>query len=162
MTKPVPANQLWFQNSLVTIRVSASDGQDGISVLEHRVPYGFSPPLHLHRTEDEVLHVLEGEFRVRVKDQEHRLGAGDALLAQKGVPHTYRVVSERARWLVVTTHGDFERFVRELSRPAPSAELPPHVGPPTLEQQQQLAETALRHGIELVGPPLSEELAEAA
>jgi len=93
MTKPVPANQLWFQNSLVTIRVSASDGQDGISVLEHRVPYGFSPPLHLHRTEDEVLHVLEGEFRVRVKDQEHRLGAGDALLAQKGVPHTCRVES---------------------------------------------------------------------
>ena len=68
MTKPVPANQLWFQNSLATIRVSMSDGQDGISVLEHRVPYGFSPPLHLHRAEDEVLHVLEGEFRVRVKD----------------------------------------------------------------------------------------------
>ena len=77
MTKTGPANQLWFQNSLVTIRVSTSDGQDGISVLEHRVPYGFSPPRHLHRAEGEVLHVSEGEFRVKVKDQEHRLGAGD-------------------------------------------------------------------------------------
>jgi uncharacterized cupin superfamily protein len=62
MIKSVPANQLWFQNSLVTIRVSMSEGQDGMSVLEHRVPYGFSPPLHLHRAEDEVLHVLEGSF----------------------------------------------------------------------------------------------------
>jgi len=111
MTKTAPANQLWFQNSLVTIRVSMSDGQDGISVLEHRVPYGFSPPLHLHRTEDEVLHVLEGEFRLRVKDQEHRLGAGDALLAQKGVPHTYRVESAQGgRCLTITVRGDFERF----------------------------------------------------
>ena len=75
MTKS--ANQLWFLNTLVTIRVSMSDGQDGISVLEHRVPYGFSPPLHLHRTEDEVLHGLEGEFRLRVQDQ----GGTDSALA---------------------------------------------------------------------------------
>jgi len=60
MTKTVPPNQLWFLDSLVTIRVSVSDGQDGISILEHFVPYGSSPPLHLHRTEDEVFHVLEG------------------------------------------------------------------------------------------------------
>src|SRR5262245_42387678 len=30
MTTNNPANQLWFQNSLVTIRLSTSDGQDGI------------------------------------------------------------------------------------------------------------------------------------
>jgi hypothetical protein len=30
-------------NTLVTIRVSASEGQDGVSVLEHRVPHGDSP-----------------------------------------------------------------------------------------------------------------------
>ena len=83
-------NQLWFQSSLVTTRVSTSDGQDGISILEHLVPYGFSPPLHLHRTEDEVFHVLEGEFRVRVQDQEHRLDAGDVLLAPKGASHLPR------------------------------------------------------------------------
>src|SRR5205809_4623559 len=93
MIKSVPPNQLWFQNSLVTIRVSVLDGLDGISVLEHRVPYGFSPPLHLHRDEDEVLHVLEGEFRMTIKDQEQRLVAGDVLLMPKGVPHTYRVES---------------------------------------------------------------------
>ncbi len=155
MTKPVPANQLWFQNSLVTIRVSASDGQDGISVLEHRVPYGFSPPLHLHRTEDEVLHVLEGEFRVRVKDQEHRLGAGDALLAQKGVPHTYRVESAQGgRCLTITMRGDFERFVRAVSRLAERPELPEPAGPPSADAIQALRATAAKYGIELVGPPL--------
>ena len=83
MTKTVPSDQLWFQNSLVTVRVSTSEGPDGISILEHFVPYGFSPPLHLHRSEDEVLHVLEGEFRVKVRDQEHRLCAGDVMLTRR-------------------------------------------------------------------------------
>src|SRR5437763_9408228 len=123
MIKSLPPNRLCFQTSLVTIRVSMSDDQDGISVLEHRVPYGFSPPLHLHRAEDEVLHVLEGEFRVKVKDQEHRLGAGDILLAPKGVPHTYRVESVAGgRCLTITVRGDFEGFVCEESRPAAEPE----------------------------------------
>ena len=155
MSKIDRANQLWFQNSLVTIRVSAADGEDGISVLEHCVPYGFSPPLHLHRTEDEVLHVLEGEFRVRVKDQEHRLGAGDVLLAQKGVPHTYRVESPQGgRCLTITVRGDFERFVRAVSRPAERPELPEPAGAPSADAIQALRTSAAKHGIEIVGPLL--------
>jgi len=155
MTKTIPANQLWFQNSLVTIRVSTSDGQDGISVLEHRVPYGFSPPLHLHRTEDEVFHVLEGEFRLRVKDQEHGLRASDVLLAPKGVPHTYRVESAQGgRCLTTTVRGDFERFVRAVSRPAERPELPEPAGAPSADALQALRATAAKFGIELVGPPL--------
>lgn len=139
MIKSVPANQFWFQNSLLTIRVSMSDDQDGISVLEHRVPYGFSPPLHFHRGEDEVLHVLEGEFRVKVKDQEHRLGAGEVLLAPKGVPHTYRVESvQGGRCLTITVRGDFERFVRAVSRPAERSELPGPAGPPSADAIQAL------------------------
>ena len=155
MTKTIPANQLWFQDSLVTIRVSMSDGQDGISVLEHRVPYGFSPPSHLHRTEDEVLHVLEGEFRVKVKDQEHQLGPGDVLLAPKGVPHTYRVESvQGGRCLTITVRGDFERFVRAVSRPAGRSQLPEPAGPPSADAIQTLKANAAKYGIELVGPPL--------
>ena len=155
MTKPIHATQLWFQNSLVTIQVSASESQDGISVLEHRVPYGFSPPLHLHRGEDEVVHVLEGEFRVKVNDQERRLGAGDVLLEPKGVPHTYRVESAQGgRCLTITVRGDFERFVRAVSRPAERSELPPPAGPPSADALQALKDAAAKYGIELVGPPL--------
>src|SRR5262245_3039344 len=155
MTKTVPAIQLWFQNSLVTIRVSMMDGEDGISVLEHRVPYGFSPPLHIHRTEDEVLHVVDGEFRVKVQDQEHRLAADDVLLAPKGVPHSYRVESASGgRCLTITMRGDFERFVRAVSRPAERPELPEPAGAPSAEAIQALKVSAAKYGIELVGPPL--------
>jgi quercetin dioxygenase-like cupin family protein len=147
--------QLWFLNTLHTVRVRHDQGEDGISVHETLAPHGDSPPLHVHRTEDELFHVLEGELRVRAEDTEIRLGAGESLLAQKGVPHTYRVESpDGARWLVVTTGGDFERFVRELSRPAERPELPTPQGPPTPEQEEALAAAARKYGIELVGPPL--------
>jgi len=155
MNMTAPINQLWFQDSLVTIRVSVSDGQDGISVLEHHVPRGFSPPLHFHRTEDEVLQVLEGELRVKVEDVEQRLGAGDVLLIPKGVSHTYRVESAQgARCVTITARGDFERFVRAVSRPAERPELPVPAGPPSAEAIQALRDAAAKHGIELVGPPL--------
>ena len=124
-------------------------------VMESLAPHGDSPPLHVHQTEDEIFHVLEGELRVRAGDTEVRIGAGETILAPKGVPHTYRVEShEGARWLVMTRRGDFERFVHALSRPAERPELPTPQGPPTPEQADALAAAAREHGIELVGPPL--------
>jgi quercetin dioxygenase-like cupin family protein len=147
--------QLWFMNQLVTVRVRHDEGEDGISVLESLAPHGTSPPLHVHRTEDELFHVLEGELRLRAGDTEVRIGAGETLLGPKGVPHTYRVEShEGARWLVITRCGDFERFVRALSRPAERPEPPAPQGPPTPEQVEALVAAAREHGIEFVGPPL--------
>jgi hypothetical protein len=71
----------------------------------------------------------------------------------EGVAHTHRVESPQARWLCVTCRGGFERFVRELSRPAESDGLPPLV-PPTPAEMEQLTRIAKKHGIELVGPSL--------
>ena len=147
--------QLWFLNTRVTIRISYTEGADEISVLEHWAPHGDSPPLHVHQHEDEVFHILEGEFRFRVGDRDLRARAGETLLGPKGVPHTYRVESlEGGRMLTITRGQDFERFVRAFSRPAERDGLPERSGPPTPEQVQALASACQEHGIELVGPPL--------
>lgn len=147
--------QLWFLDTLVTIRVAHAEATDGISVIESFAPCGDSPPLHIHQTEDEVFYVLAGQFRFRLGEEDLRLTAGETLIAPKGVPHTYRVESpEDGRWLVVTTHGDFERLVRSFSRPAERPELPTPSGPPMPDRAEALAAACLEHGIELVGPPL--------
>ena len=92
---------------------------------------------------------------MKVRDQEHRLRAGDVLLTPKGVPHTYRIESPNGgRCLSITMRGDFERFVREVSRPAERLELPPPAGPPSADAIQALKAGAAKFGIELVGPPL--------
>jgi quercetin dioxygenase-like cupin family protein len=153
---------LWFLNTLVTFPVSHADGGDGISVMESLARRGDSPPYHVHLTEDEAFHLIEGELVFLIDGQTRRVLPGETHLAPKGVPHTYCVVSEQARWLVVTTHGDFERFVRDAARPARAAELPALAGPAALEEQKALGELALRHDIELIGPPLTAEIADAA
>jgi mannose-6-phosphate isomerase-like protein (cupin superfamily) len=156
MTLATSTEQLWFLNQLVTVRVRHDEGEDGISVLESLAPHGASPPLHVHETEDETFHVLEGDLRFVAGDADIRLGAGETTLGPKGVPHTYRVESPAgARWLVITTRGDFERFVHALSRPAEASELPaPNPAAPTPEQEDELAAAAREHGIKFVGPPL--------
>ena len=147
---------LWFFDTRVDIRVSHDEGDDGLSILESEAPWADSPPLHVHRTQDEAFHVLAGELRLVVGGEESSVGPGETALAPKGVPHSYRVESrEGARWLVTTTGGDFERFVRRLSRPAEGDRLPEPAGPPAPEHAEALARVAKEHGIELVGPPLA-------
>jgi mannose-6-phosphate isomerase-like protein (cupin superfamily) len=145
----------WFLDTLVQVRASFNDSSDRISVLEHRVPYGDSPPLHLHRTEDEIFYVLAGEFRFRVGEKQQRLGIGACVVAPKRVPHTYLAESaEGGRFLTVTSDGEFERFVRAVSRSTQHLELPTPAGPPTVDMMGNLAKIAANHGIEFCGPPL--------
>src|SRR5215813_10419579 len=140
MSTTVQPERLWFMDALVTIPVAHADGKDGVSVVEATAPFGDSPPLHVHRNEDELFHVLDGELRLHVGGRDLLLGAGEIALAPQGVPHSYRVESvDGARWLVVTTRGDFERVVRTVGRPAGLAELPEPSGPPTEEQANALA-----------------------
>jgi mannose-6-phosphate isomerase-like protein (cupin superfamily) len=155
MTHQKNSTYLWFLNTLVKVCNSFSGGTDGISMLEHRAPYHDSPPMHIHRTEDEVFHILEGEFFFMVNDAESRIGPGDTLLIPKGAPHVYRIDSqEGGHWFTITTHGDFEKFVLAMSRPAEQIRLPEPAGMPSPEAQKMLSEKAAEFHIEIVGPPL--------
>jgi hypothetical protein len=73
-------------------------------------------PLHVHRNEDELFYVLEGQHVYRVGDDEYAVGPGGLVFAPRGVPHSQRrVVPGEGRQLVVTTPGGFEGFFRELA-----------------------------------------------
>ena len=156
MDAPQPEpRDLWFMDTRIIVRVSCFDGDDKLSVMEHVARCGDSPPLHLHRNQDEIFHCLDGELRFVVGGKALRARAGETLIAPKGVPHTYRVESKAgARWLIVTHGEDFERFVRAFGRPAEGDGLPEPSGPPTPEQAEALARVCAEYGIEIVGPPL--------
>jgi mannose-6-phosphate isomerase-like protein (cupin superfamily) len=146
---------LWFLSSRVVIRRPSASSVDGLSVAEHWMPFGDSPPLHVHHREDEMFHVLEGVVRFRVGDQEVVIEAGQSALAPRGVPHTFRVESEAgARVLVLAPGDDFEGLVREVSGPAEADGLPPP-SEPTPAMIEALAEACERHGITVLGPPMA-------
>jgi quercetin dioxygenase-like cupin family protein len=146
----------WFLNSLTTIRVSAQEAEDQLSIVEQRAPQGYSPPLHIHREQDEIFQVLEGEFRIKVGGEEKRLKSGNMLLVRKGTPHTFIVESqEGGRWLSITTGMDYENLVRALARPAERLEIPSSGEDTSPENAVTNALTAAQFGIEIVGPRLT-------
>ena len=150
------ARDLWFFDTRARIRVAAQDGEDGLSVIESTARCGHSPPLHIHRDEDEIFHVMAGSLRFHLDGRELVALPGDTLLAKRNVPHTFRVESaEGASWLTTTRHGSFEAFVRAVARPAEGDALPPPAGPPSSEEQAAVAEIARRFRIDIVGAPLT-------
>ena len=141
---------LWFIDHLVHIQVDGEASGGALALMDSVGRRGDMPPLHVHRREDETFCVLEGEVRLFVADEQIVVGPGQAAFAPRDVPHTYRVESEEARWLVITAPAGFDDFVREVSEPAPADELPPtgrQVDPAFL------GEAAAKAGIEILGPP---------
>lgn len=156
---PSSGGWLWFLGSLVRVQVSAGASSDGMSVIEHHVRQGDSPPMHVHEGEAEVFRVLEGEFRVHLDGREFRARAGDAFSVPPGAAHTYRTENEQGGVFLTITRGPFEAFVREVARPAERMELPASV-PPSAQDMERLTAVAARHAIRFVGPPLAAGAAE--
>jgi mannose-6-phosphate isomerase-like protein (cupin superfamily) len=46
-------------------------------------------PLHVHHEDDEAWYVLEGRLGFRLGDELVEAGAGEAVMARAGTPHTY-------------------------------------------------------------------------
>ena len=104
------------------------------------------PPLHVHHEQEESLHVLSGQFKVRVGDEEQVLERGGFAFMPSGLPHAFlNLADEPAEIVVVYTPGGGHRFYEEL-------------GPLTRDGTPDRTEVAAcfeRHGMALLGPPLS-------
>jgi quercetin dioxygenase-like cupin family protein len=66
-------------------------------LVESWIPAGSSPPLHVHRLEDEAFYVLEGQVRFVSGDTEVLAGPGSFVFAPRDVPHTFVVGATRRR-----------------------------------------------------------------
>ena len=149
-TRSDRAEPLWFIDNLVHVHVDADASDGRLALIEERGRRGEMPPLHVHHRDDETFYVLDGELSLFVAGRQLTLTAGQAALAPREVPHSYRVESEQARWLVITTPAGFESFVRRVAEPAPADELP-EAGRPL--DPAVLAQAAADVGIEILGPP---------
>jgi len=144
------AHPLWFLDNLAYVHVAGNQSGESFSLGELVGARGNMPPLHVHHRDDETFYVIAGEVTLFYGDHEVLVGPGQALLAPRDIPHTYRVDSDRARWLVINSPSGFEQFLLQESEPAPSAELPPQGRP---ADPQALAQAAAAYGIEILGPP---------
>jgi quercetin dioxygenase-like cupin family protein len=158
-TAPAPAphvshlgEPIWYGNGLFEFLVPAAATGGKMTIFRTTAPEGFSPPRHIHPDFDEVFLVEDGQVDFWIDGERRAAGPGTAVYMPRGVPHTFRIMSETARILGVMTPGDFEGLFRELGVPAGARTLPPEGAVPFDVPRVMAAQRA--HGTEVVGPPL--------
>lgn len=106
------------------------------------------PPLHVHHKQEETIHVLKGRFKVRIGDELFDLEERGFAYLPSQVPHAFlNLTDEPGEIIVVYTPGGGHRFYEEL-------------GPATRSGASDRATIAAifeKHGMSLLGPPLSED-----
>jgi quercetin dioxygenase-like cupin family protein len=141
---------VWFLDDLLEIKLTGEETGGALCVLEDHPAPGFRPLLHLHRNEDEIVYVIEGEL-VLVSGEgegERALSPGSLVQVPRGTPHAFQNRGGApARRLVMFTPAGVERFFLEVGVPASDRSSPPSDGP----GPGQLLEAAARYGWEIVG-----------
>jgi quercetin dioxygenase-like cupin family protein len=139
------ATNSWGERARVRLCGAQTEGR--LSVLVYGAPAGFGPPRHLHRQDDEILLVEQGTIALWTPHECRTAGPGDVVMLPKGVPHTWRAYGDDSvRFQVTVTPGDFETFFERIVE----RNL-------TLADQAELVEVASAAGMDIVGPPLSDE-----
>src|SRR3954447_4194738 len=141
----------WFVGTLAIVRVSGQTVDGRFALIEFLLPHHASPPRHTH-PQDESYVVLAGRLTVVAGDQRFVVEAGGVAVVPIGVVHTFRVDSDTARVLVLSTPAGLERMILDGSVPATAATLPPADAPrPTPDE---LSKVFAAHGQVNCGPPL--------
>ena len=77
----------------IICKVASNQTESAYAVVEEISPPQAGPPLHLHRTTDEIFYVLEGEYQVVCGSRTFSAPEGTLFVAPKSVPHSLRNIS---------------------------------------------------------------------
>jgi mannose-6-phosphate isomerase-like protein (cupin superfamily) len=138
--RPGEGRAIDLGNFSMTVKANASDTAATFSLLEAAEPPGFGPPMHIHHDAAEAFYVLEGEYVIFVRDEEHVCAAGSFVYIPAGVPHGFRVGSRQSRKLNLYAPGAMVGYFDELA-----------AGLRTGMDEGALDEIAERYGMEVVG-----------
>ena len=114
-----------------TIKLTAEDTGEKMSVMYSVVPAGSGIPVHVHSLEDETFEITEGELEVTIADEVQVLKKGDIIFMPKNIPHGFKAITDTSMW-VTFVPGGAEKMFEEL------AALPP--GTPDVEKISAIAE----------------------
>lgn len=149
--EPEGGRAIWHMGALMRFKAVGDDTGGQYWLAEQVSDKGYASPLHRHTREDELFVVLDGELTVEVGDRRLEVPAGGLAFAPRGLPHSFRVESPSARFLILTTPAGLEGWFFETGSPAAAgSQPPPMTGPPDVAA---LIASLARYEVELLGPP---------
>lgn len=143
MTKPRHLDDIepirWGGEEAARFLLRGTDTAGRFSFYEVSLPVNEGSLLHVHQEMDETFFVTEGEFAIRLGEEEFELPQGAVLFGPRGIAHAFRNTwSKTSKMLCITTPGGIEDFFEELSA-LMTAETPP--------EWENMRELAARHRI---------------
>jgi quercetin dioxygenase-like cupin family protein len=116
-----------------TVKLTGKDTNNQYTLVEEYNEPGTQIPLHVHESEDEVFHLLEGELEVQIGNEFKQLKTGDIIFCPRGVPHAWKVIGDsKAKVMLSVFPSGIENLFFEL------AQLPE--GPPDFKKVTQMCE----------------------
>ena len=146
--QPQAAELRWMGETSTYFLATGEQTRGMFTLVEELAMRGETVPLHLHREDAESFYVLEGEITLHIGEGPGvRAGPGSFAHIPGGTVHGFRIESERARYLILTTprHGE---FYRAITLPSLPGGLPPRE---TLDGSQ-IGAACEKYGVEFVGP----------
>jgi quercetin 2,3-dioxygenase len=141
--------ELRWMGETFTYFLATGDATDGaFCLVDEQAQRGESVPLHRHPDDMESFYVLDGELTIYIDDQPGvRAPAGSFAHVPGGAVHGFRVESETARYLILTTprHGEMYRAITLASRPGGQQ-------PTESIEGSQIKQAAQDFGVEFIGP----------
>ncbi|HEX8833456.1 MAG TPA: cupin domain-containing protein [Abditibacteriaceae bacterium] len=108
-----------------TVRLTGKDTGGLFSLVEQTNPPGVGIPLHLHKNEDELFHIIEGSMEFKVGGETTVATAGTTVFLPRNVPHEFMTVGDvPVKTMVMVFPSGAEEMFEELHA------LPP--GPPDM------------------------------
>ena len=131
------------------LKASHKSTGGALTIIEVLQAPGRAAPWHVHRREDEMFYVLDGEVLFKCGDELVQGQPGSFVFLPRDIPHSYKNVGDTtARWLILTTPAGAEGFSRDSGTPA----LEDCIRSQPLDPRRFTA-VAARYRIEILGPP---------
>jgi len=146
---PAEGRATWFFNGLVTTVASQRETAGAYSLTEHVVTAASNPPMHVQTDEEEAFYILEGEVELEVDGEVVVATPGTFALVARGAAHTFRVLTDTARMLVICSGkptDNLEEFFVTMGEPALARQLPE----PSAPDLDRLGPLCARAGIEIL------------
>lgn len=106
----------WIGGSVFSVLLDSAATGGQLTVGRFDVGKGEAPPFPMHTDDDEVFLLLSGSALVWAGEDEHELREGGIVFLPRRIPHGYRITSEKADLLLISTPGGLEKMFRHAGR----------------------------------------------
>src|SRR3712207_6382658 len=130
---------VWLFGDRLDLQLTGEDTAGSLCVVVDHPSPGFRLVPHLHRNEDETIHIVHGEFEFVMEHETRTLGAGDTVHVPRGTVHGIRNAGTTTGRRVLIFHpAGIEGFFLEAGTESPDERRDPAA----------MRDAARRHGWE--------------